>query len=120
MTQLGGPVPAPAPVGGGAFDVDIARAPQAIRELQQARVELQRIRQDALSLAEVRPPAADQVSLDAAQKLSETANGGPQSFMAALEAGIEEITRMMEALRSGFAAYEAADENSSLGFVQRP
>ena len=93
--------------GGGSFAVDIAQAPKAIRELEQAREELQAIKRDATLLGQVNPPTRDQVSLDAAQLLGRSASGGPTSFAEALTAGIEEISRMIEALRSGFAAYRA-------------
>ena len=106
--------------GGGSFAVDIARAPKAIRELEQARDELQEIKRDATYLGQVNPPARDQVSLDAAQALGQVGVGGPTSFVEALTAGIEEISRMIEALRSGLATYERGDQSASSEFVQSP
>jgi hypothetical protein len=41
--------------GGGSFAVDIAQAPKAIRELEQAREELQEIKRDATYLGQVNP-----------------------------------------------------------------
>lgn len=100
----------PEPVGGGSFDVDITRAPQAIRQLEQARDELESIKRDAVYLGQIEPPAHDRVSLDAAQVLGEKATLGPGSFIGSLTQGIEEITRMIDGLRSGLAAYEQSDD----------
>ncbi|MDD7919958.1 PE domain-containing protein [Actinomycetospora callitridis] len=97
--------------GGGSFAVDIARAPKAIRDLEQARDELKGIKRDAIALGQVDPPTRDQVSLDAAQKLSEVGVGSAGSLMQALDGGIAEIERLIGALRTGFAAYER--ENSA-------
>ena len=106
--------------GGGSFVVDIAQAPKAIRELEEAREELQRssgtprswgrsILQHATRSASMPPRSWDR-----------SASGGPTSFVEALTAGIEEISRMIEALRSGFAAYERGDQSASSEFVQSP
>ena len=105
-------------VGGGLFEVNIAEAPRAIRELEQARNELASIRDDALRLADVRPPATDDVSVDAARALSQRANGGPQSFMHALDEGIQEIARMVDALRAGLARYQENEDSGRLSFTQ--
>ncbi|GAA4727982.1 PE domain-containing protein [Actinomycetospora chibensis] len=94
---------------GGSFAVDIARAPKAIRELEQAREELRSIKNEAQALGQVNPPARDQVSLDAAQLLGQVATGGATSFMQALDDGIQEVSRMIESLRAGFEAYRAGD-----------
>lgn len=102
----------PQPVGGGSFDVDITRAPQAIRQLEEARDELESIKRDAVYLGQIRPPTNDRVSIDAAQALAEKATLGPGSFIGSLTQGIEEITRMIEALRSGFAAYQQSDDDA--------
>jgi hypothetical protein len=99
--------------GGGSFAVDIARATKAIRELEQARDELYAIRDEAQSLGQVNPPTRDQVSLDAAQLLGQAGVGGPTSFQAALDQGITELTKQIEALRAGFAAYQSNDEASA-------
>ncbi|MEJ2888801.1 hypothetical protein [Actinomycetospora aeridis] len=100
----------PVPVGGGRFEVDMSRAPEAIRELEQARSELRSIRDDALSLSNVVAPTLDRVTQDAARVLSRKASGEPGSFMEALDSGIAEVTRMIEALRAGFARYRESDE----------
>lgn len=109
----------PVPVGGGSFEVDISRAPEAIRELEQARQELRGIRDEALSLADVPAPTSDLVSQDAARVLGQKASGAPGSFMEAVDAGIAEVTRMIEALRVGFAEYQAADEHARTSLARR-
>jgi hypothetical protein len=101
----------PAPVGGGSFVVDITQAPQAIKQLEDALEELRSIRQEATLLGHLTPPTTDQVSLDAAHVLGLTAAGGPGSFLAALESGIAELERMIQALRVGFDAYQATDSS---------
>jgi hypothetical protein len=98
------------------FEVDIAEAPRAIRELELAAEELRAIQRDAMSLAHVNPPALDEVSQDAAAELGRRANGGPQSLNEALTQGIAELERMMGALRSGFAAYRSGDEEGSTAY----
>jgi len=114
VTQPGGPSSDPiSPVGGGAFEVNIAEAPRAIRELEHARDELYAIRDETQSLAQVNPPARDQVSLDAARLLGERGVGSPTSFQAAVDAGIVEVTKVIDALRAGFAAYNSSDETAS-------
>ncbi|MDD7939279.1 PE domain-containing protein [Actinomycetospora lutea] len=105
----------PVPVGGGSFDVDITRAPEAIRELQGALEELRSIRQEATQLGHVDPPTNDLVSRDAAHVLGLKATGGPGSLQHALEAGIAELERMILSLREGFAAYEEADDAANSG-----
>ncbi|MDD7968489.1 hypothetical protein [Actinomycetospora lemnae] len=99
----------PPEVGGGAFTVDLARAPEAIRELEQAKVELLSIRDEAFALGKVDPPAADQVSVDAARMLGIAASGGPGSLVAALEAGADQIQDLIDSLRDGFRSYEEID-----------
>ncbi|GAA4932720.1 hypothetical protein EV188_103723 [Actinomycetospora succinea] len=102
----------PVPVGGGSFTVDISRAPDAIRELEQAKLELEGIKRDAVYLGQVAPPTNDLVTLDAARVLGDKAAVGPTSFISALTQGIEEISRMIEALRLGFAEYERTDDDA--------
>ncbi|MDD7968567.1 PE domain-containing protein [Actinomycetospora lemnae] len=99
----------PLPVGGGAFTVDITRAPEAIRELEQARGELESIKKAARLLAHIDPPANDQVSIDAARVLGLKASEGPGSLAVALEQGIDEISRLIEQLRVGFEMYQQAE-----------
>ncbi|PVZ11068.1 PE family protein [Actinomycetospora cinnamomea] len=92
--------------------MNIAEAPKAIRELEAAREELESIKDEALTLGQVNPPARDQVSLDAAAALARTAVDGPTSFMQALDQGIREIDALIHALRAGFESYRANDEEA--------
>jgi hypothetical protein len=107
---LPGPSAPPPQVGGGVFEVDIAQAPKAIRELEAARRELESIKRDAVYLGQISPPTRDQVSIDAAQALAMKATSGPHSFLEALTQGIAEIQRMVDALRASFEAYERSDQ----------
>lgn len=102
--------------GGGSFAVDIAQAPKAIRELEEALEELRAIQRDAIVLGRVAPPTRDQVSFDAAQVLGQVANGGPGSLSRALTDGMTEISRTIESLRAGIAAYERSDEGAEAQF----
>ncbi|GAA4885091.1 hypothetical protein [Actinomycetospora straminea] len=108
----------PPEVGGGAFTVDLARAPEAIRELEDAARELFRIRQDAEQLGKIDPPAQDQVSLDAARVLGLAANGGNGSLVAALDSGLDQIGALIGSLRTALAAYEAADDEGEASLRQ--
>jgi hypothetical protein len=106
----------PQPVGGGSFAVDITRAPEAIRQLEQARDELEDIQRDAFALGQITPPTADQVSLDAAQVLAQKGVGGPGSLVDALNAGILEIQRTIDALRAGLDVYQRSDRDAQASF----
>ncbi|MEJ2862779.1 hypothetical protein [Actinomycetospora flava] len=99
----------PVPVGGGYFEVDISRAPDAIRELEQALAELRDIKAEARSLAQATPPTSDLVTLDAVAVLGRKATDGPGSLMNALDEGIAEVSRLIEQLRFGFDAYSRSD-----------
>ncbi|GLZ45917.1 hypothetical protein Acsp06_21020 [Actinomycetospora sp. NBRC 106375] len=102
----------------GSFSVDISQAPGAIRELEQARAELESIRDEAQLLGQVNAGARDEVSLDAARALGQTAVGGPHAFMDALNSGIDEVDRMLEALRASFDLYESGDDAGRESFHQ--
>ncbi|MHC1558056.1 hypothetical protein ACR9E3_03825 [Actinomycetospora sp. C-140] len=104
----------------GSFSVDISQAPGAIRELEQARRELVSIRSEAQTLGQVNPPSRDQVSLDAAQALGLAGVGSPASFMQALDGGIQELSRMIDALRASFENYRAGDEQARSALSQQP
>ena len=117
MSAPGGTDPV-APVGGGMFEVNIAEAPRAIRELETARQELRAIKQDALRLGHVDPSATDEVSVDAARALGRVAVDGPASFVEAVNAGINELTAMIESLERGFATYSGTDERGLLQLRQ--
>ena len=70
----------PPGVGGGDFAVDLANAPRAIRELEEAARELVDHTTCAVALGRVTPPSRDQVSLDAATMLGISAVGGNGSL----------------------------------------
>jgi hypothetical protein len=115
---LPGPSAPPPQVGGGVFEVDIAQAPTAIRQLQQALEELKSIRRDAVALGQIHPPTRDQVSLDAASALARAAIGGPSSFVQALDHGITELDGMVRSLEAGFEAYRRQDEESARAWAR--
>ncbi len=112
MSAPGGSDPV-APVGGGMFEVNIAEAPRAIRELETALEELKDIRRRAVSLGQVNPSATDEVSVDAAAALGKAAVGGPESFTQALDQGITELDRVVRARMSGFDAYRQNGEDGA-------
>jgi hypothetical protein len=102
----------PPEVGGGSFEVDLARAPQAIRELEEAAAELASIRREAEELGRITSPTTDQVSVDAANVLRATAVGGNGSFAQALDSGIRQINEMISALQRALADYRGVDEDT--------
>ena len=108
----------PVPVGGGSFEVDITRAPEAIRELETALAELNSIKIDAQLLSQVAPPTNDLVTRDAAAVLGRKAIDGPGSLTDALDQGIAEVTRLIQQLRAGFEAYRQSDADA--GTQYRP
>ncbi|MEJ2888799.1 hypothetical protein [Actinomycetospora aeridis] len=110
----------PVPVGGGRFEVDMSRAPEAIRELESARSELEAIRDEVAGLGRIVPPTRDQVTIDAAQVLSARAVGGPNSMIDAVASGIDEINRLIDALRAGFAEYERGDDDIGAALRRAP
>lgn len=103
----------PPEIGGGSFTVNLERAPEAIRELEAARDELNSIRRDALDLGRVTPPTNDLVTRDAATLLGVTATGGSGSFVSALDAGIAQIEAMISNVREAMSAYRSADDQAS-------
>jgi hypothetical protein len=100
------------------FEVNIAEAPRAIRELERAREELEGIKRDTVHLGHIDPQARDDVSIDAARALMRTATDGPGSFLEALTQGIAEIQRMVDALRSSFEAYQLSDQSGREQYPQ--
>jgi hypothetical protein len=102
----------PPGVGGGDFAVDLANAPQAIRNLREAEAELRSIKDEAVSLGRVPPPSNDQVSLDAAHVLGVAAVGGNGSFIQALDLGLQQIGAMIESLEAALRQYRGADDRT--------
>lgn len=109
----------PPEVGGGAFTVDLARAPEAIRELEHAAAELGSIRREAELLGRIAPPAMDNVSRDATDALRAVATGGNGSFAQALDSGIEQINNMISALQTALEAYRQTDGENEAALRQR-
>lgn len=104
---------APPPVGGDTFRVDLERAPQAIRELEDALAQLREIRHDAVRMARVTPPTADSVSRDAAAVLGAAANGNTGSLVAALDSGIDQIETLIAKLTDDLRRYRASDRSAA-------
>ncbi len=80
----------PAPAAGGAFSIDLDRAPEVLRDLQDARDELEDFAVRP-RLGKVDPGSRDQVSLDAAQALEAVATGGHGSLVEAVNAGLHQL-----------------------------
>jgi hypothetical protein len=106
----------PAPAGGGAFSVDLERAPEVLRDLHAAVTELRSLRRDALQLGKVDPGSRDQVSLDAARTLEAVAVGGPGSLVDAVTAGIERLEALAAAIESELRAYQGTDAATERSF----
>jgi hypothetical protein len=109
----------PAPTLGGAFTIDLDRAPQVIEDLHRAVSELRAIRRDALQLGKIKAGSRDQVSIDAAQVLGAVAVGGTGSFVEAVTAGIERLEALISAIKAEVRTYQAADSASENSFDAR-
>jgi hypothetical protein len=109
----------PAPTGGGSFSVDVDRAPAVLRDLENARSELQDLRRDAVRLGKVDPGSNDQVSLDAARTLEAVAIGGQGSFVEAVNAGLRQLDGLIAAIKGELAAYREADRSQARRFDDR-
>jgi hypothetical protein len=102
----------PAPPAGGAFSVDVERAPTVLRDLQDARQELEDLRAEARFLGKVDPSSNDQVSRDAATVLGAVAVGGPGSLLEALDAGVGRLDALIGAIRTELDAYQANERTN--------
>lgn len=109
----------PAPAAGGAFSVDLDRAPQVLRDLQNARNELQDLRRDAMRLGKVDPGSDDEVSLDAARMLETVATGGHGSLVEAVTAGLRQLDGLIGAIEGELAAYREADRSEAVQLDDR-
>lgn len=109
----------PPEVGGGEFTIDLARAPEAIRELEAAARELGEIRREAERLGKIAPPTSDLVTRDAAAMIGATAIGGSSSFVAALDSGLLQIQGMITALRTAMTEYSRVDAENEAALRQR-
>lgn len=94
---------------GGAFTVDLERAPQTLRDLTAARDELADLVLDAERLGKVDPGSADEVSRDAALLLSAVADGGQGSLLLALRAGVDRLNSLINSITAEITAYRSAD-----------
>ena len=102
----------PAPAGGGAFSVDLDRAPAVLRDLENARQELEDLKVEARFLGKIDPPTNDDVSRDAATVLGAVAVGGPGSLLEALDAGVTRLDALIGAIRSELNAYRGTDRTN--------
>jgi hypothetical protein len=109
----------PAPPAGGAFSVDLERAPAVLRDLHAAVAELRTLRRDALQLGKVDPGSRDQVSLDAARVIEAVAVGGRGSFVDAVTAGIERLEALIGAIESELRSYRGTDVATERSFDAR-
>jgi hypothetical protein len=100
---------------GGSFKVDLERAPQTLRDLTAARDELLDLVKDAQRLGKVDPGSLDEVSRDAATLLGAVADGGNGSLVNALNAGIQHLELLVEAIQSELGSYSVAEEQSRRG-----
>ncbi|NYD39556.1 hypothetical protein [Actinomycetospora corticicola] len=101
---------------GGSFTVDLARAPEAIRELEHARDQLRALMVEARRLGRIDPGTTDQVSLDAATVFGATADGGDGSLVRALETGAQRLDLLIDTVRSELRSYRDVDAGTSVGF----
>lgn len=105
-----------APDGAASFSVDLARAPQAIADLKDARNQLHAMLEEASRLSLVVPPAHDPVSRDAATVLGRVAHGGPGSLFDALNAGVEQLSGMITSMEQELASYRGTESDNVRAF----
>jgi hypothetical protein len=94
---------------GGSFTVDLARAPEAIRELEHARDQLVDLTADVVRLGKIEPGTMDEVSRDAAVIFGAVATGGQGSLLQAVRSGIDRLNNLIGALDAELAAYRAGE-----------
>lgn len=99
----------PIPDVGTSFTVDLAAAPQVLRDLRQARDELQELRHDAMFLGKIDPGTQDEVSRDAAAVFGAVAVGGPGSLLDALTGGVQRLDALIAAVEADLAEYRATE-----------
>lgn len=102
----------PAPAGGGAFSVDLERAPGVLRDLENARQELEDLKVEVRFLGKIDPQTHDDVSRDAATVLGAVAVGGPGSLIDALDAGVVQLDGLIGAIRSELKAYRDTERTN--------
>ncbi len=80
-----------------------------------ARDELIVLVKDARALGRVDPGSADEVSRDAATLLGAVADGGQGSLSLALEAGVERLTQLIDAIKQELRSYQSSEDASRSG-----
>lgn len=100
---------------GGAFTVDLERAPQTLRDLTAARDELRDLAEEAKRLGKIDPGTSDLVSMDAATLLGAVADGGQGSLVRALQAGADRLERLIVAISAELRTYRSADDGNREG-----
>jgi hypothetical protein len=101
---------------GGAFTVDLERAPQTLSDLRAARDELIDLKQVAQRLGRVESGSNDEVSRDAATLLGAVADGGEGSLFQALDAGVLRLSTLIQAIDQELRAYQASERSARNGF----
>ncbi|WP_285591120.1 hypothetical protein [Actinomycetospora sp. NBRC 106378] len=102
------------------FSVDLAAAPQVLRDLREAAEELTAIRRDAVQLGKVDPGTSDEVSRDAASVLETVAVGGTGSLLSALDGGLRRLEALVHAIETELGEYRLAEESAGRGFDALP
>ena len=111
-------VPAPAG-GGGSFSIDLERAPQVLRDLEDARRQLESLKAEARFLGKVDPGTDDEVSRDAAAVLGAVAVGGRGSLIEALDGGVRRLDDLIDSIRAEIATYLSSDQGLGTSFGDR-
>jgi hypothetical protein len=91
------------------FSVDLAAAPQVLRELREAREQLQELRHEAMFLGKIDPGTGDQVSRDAAIVFGAIAVGGPGSLVHALDGGVHRLDALIAAAEEELVHYRSTE-----------
>lgn len=106
----------PIPDVGTSFTVDLAAAPQVLRDLEDARRQLEDLKVEARYLGKVDPGTNDTVSQDAAAVFGLIAVGGPGSLLAALEGGVARLDALIQAVRAELSAYQQVEDGARASF----
>ncbi|WP_143173930.1 hypothetical protein [Streptoalloteichus hindustanus] len=97
--------------GGGHFRIDLARAPQVVKDLEEARNQLQVLRGKINNLAYAGDPGKDEVSVNAKNQLRRLATDSAQGSLATataayLKAIDDAVNAMNETIRTHMTAEE--------------
>ena len=97
------------------FQLDLDQAPQAIAAFRQTAEDLRDLMVDAMSLANVRAPGLDAVSINAAKEIGQWAAGADAgSLRSALESGAIQLEKAADALERSLATYRNTDEANAV------